>query len=161
MAADWKKIKAEYIRGGVSHRKLAEKYGVPFSTLKKRSASEKWTDLRNQRGTKSDQKLVEAIASQEAEKAVDLENTLKDLAMRLAEKISDGISDGTYVKASDVRDVTIAMKNLREIAGARAKKDLEEQQARIDKLRHDTQDKDAEDKEIKVIISDTAKEYSE
>lgn len=161
MAADWKKIKAEYIRGGTSCRKLADKYGVSSTSVLKKCRAEKWTDLRNQKVIKQTSKTVEMIASQEAEKAVDLDDTLRDLAMRLAEKISDGLLDGTYVKASDVRDVTIAMKNLREIAGARARKDLEEQQARIDKLRHDTQDKDAGDNEIRIVISDNVKEYSE
>lgn len=161
MAADWKKIKAEFIRGGVSYRKLADKYGVSFSTIQKVGASEKWTDLRKKSGRRAEEKTVELIASQEAEKAVDIEDTLREAAMILAGKIIDGLSDGTYVKASDVRDVTIAMKNLREIAGARARKDLGEQQARIDKLRHDTQDKDAGDNEIRIVISDTAKEYSE
>lgn len=153
MAADWKKIKAEYIQG-TSYRKLVKKYGVSSGTLLGKIKAEKWTDLRKQKQCKTNAKIVERIASQEAEKAVDLDDTLRDLAMRLAKNISDGISNGTYAKASDVRDVTIAMKNLREIAGARARKDLEEQQARIDKLR-------AEDNEIRIVISDTAKEYSE
>ena len=161
MAADWKKIKAEYIRGGTSYRKLAAKYGVSFNSLKKRAASENWTDLRAKREHKTTTKMVDQIASQEADSAVAFENTLKDLAMRLAANISVGINDGTYIKGQDVRDVSIALKNLREIAGARAKKDLEEQQARIDKLRHDTQDKDAQDNEIRIVISDNVKEYSE
>ena len=43
---DWKKIKSEYIAGGTSYRKLAEKYGVSFSTLKRVAVKEKWTDYR-------------------------------------------------------------------------------------------------------------------
>ena len=43
---DWKKIKSDYIAGGTSYRKLAEKYGVSFSTLKDIARKEKWTDLR-------------------------------------------------------------------------------------------------------------------
>ena len=48
---DWKKIKAEYIRGGTSYRKLADKYrqdGVSFSSIRRRAEKEKWTDLRTQ-----------------------------------------------------------------------------------------------------------------
>ena len=59
---DYNKIKAEYIRGGVSIRKLAEKYGVPFSTLAKKQRIEKWTDLRTKSGLKRDEKIAESVA---------------------------------------------------------------------------------------------------
>ena len=42
---DWKKIKSEYIAGGTSYRRLAEKYGVSFSTLRGIAEREKWTEL--------------------------------------------------------------------------------------------------------------------
>ena len=66
----WKKIKAEYIRGGTSYRKLAEKHGVSFSTLRKVASKEKWTDLRNKAETKRDTKIIETIASREADRVV-------------------------------------------------------------------------------------------
>ena len=43
---DWQTIKAEYVAGGTSYRKLAAKYDVPFSTLKRVAAKEKWCELR-------------------------------------------------------------------------------------------------------------------
>ena len=54
---DWKRIKAEYIAGGTSYRKLAEKYKVSFSTLRKVAAKEQWTELRNIAGAKRDTEL--------------------------------------------------------------------------------------------------------
>ena len=35
---NWRKIKAEYIAGGISQRALSEKYGVPFGTLQKQDS---------------------------------------------------------------------------------------------------------------------------
>lgn len=157
MAADWKKIKAEYIRGGTSYRKLASKHGVSLSALTRRASSEKWADLRIQSEYKASIKIADKIASQEAERAVDL----ADIAMELAKKIRDGIDDGRFVvDASSARDASIALKNLRDLAGKKAEQDLEEQRARIEKLRKEAQ-ADEENKEIRVVISDDLKEYAE
>lgn len=67
-APNWKKIKAEYIKGGISLRDIAKKYNVPYSTISKRAASEKWSDARQTRGIKMESKLVEKIADQQATK---------------------------------------------------------------------------------------------
>lgn len=67
-APNWKKIKAEYIRGGISLRDIAKKYKVSYSTISKRAASEKWSDARQTRGIKMESKLVEKIADQQAAK---------------------------------------------------------------------------------------------
>jgi hypothetical protein len=40
---DWDKIRIEYEATGLSHRKLAEKYGVPYPTLRDRAKREQWT----------------------------------------------------------------------------------------------------------------------
>src|SRR5436853_257980 len=39
---DWGKLRAEYLRGGVSYRELAAKYGLCASTLEKRAKREGW-----------------------------------------------------------------------------------------------------------------------
>ena len=61
---DWNKIKAEYIAGGTSYRKLAVKYGVPFSNLKNIAIKEQWTHFREQAKNRTDTRLVENIAKQ-------------------------------------------------------------------------------------------------
>ena len=55
MAADWLKIKSEYVSGNVSYRELSEKYGVSQSVIRKRAAAEKWTGTKRNNGTKSAQ----------------------------------------------------------------------------------------------------------
>ena len=47
MAADWLKIKSEYVSGDIGYRKLAEKHGVPFPTLRDKAVKEKWNEKRN------------------------------------------------------------------------------------------------------------------
>lgn len=66
-APNWKKIKAEYIKGGISQQKLADKYGVPYGTLKRRALQENWSASRSESEQKASKKLVEKIADQQAD----------------------------------------------------------------------------------------------
>ena len=152
---DWKKIKAEYIRGA-SYRILAEKYGVSFSSIQKRGAKEKWTDLRKKSIRKRDEKIVESVASQEARR-VDGIQTVADL---LLQKIKDGVEDGSLIiDSQSIRQITASIKDLRDIKGMKSELDMQEQMARIEKLRKEAM-ADQESNDIKVVICSEAEEYS-
>ena len=84
VSVDWKKLKAEYIRGGTSYRKLAKEYGVSFSTLRGVAEREKWTDLRAQAQHSANTKLVEAISEENTKHTA----SIYDVADKLLEKIS-------------------------------------------------------------------------
>lgn len=47
MAAPWSKIRAEWLKGGITQKELAEKYGVNLKTLQNRASNEGW---KNQKG---------------------------------------------------------------------------------------------------------------
>lgn len=152
---DWKKIKAEYIRG-VSYRRLADKYGVSFSSIQKRGAKEKWTDLRKISSRKSDEKIVESVASQEARR-VDGIQTVADM---LLEKIKEGVADGSLIiDSQSIRQITASIKDLREIKGYKSELDMQEQLARIEKLRKDAQTEE-ESKDIRVVIENSLDDYA-
>ena len=152
---DWKKIKAEYIRG-VTYRKLADNYGVSFSSIQTRGAKEKWTDLRKRSSRKSDEKIVESVASREA-KRVDGIQTIADL---LLERIKEGVTKGTLIiDSQSIRQITASLKDLRDIKGMKSELDMQEQMARIDKLRREAM-ADQESNDIKVVICSEAEEYS-
>lgn len=152
---DWKKIKAEYIRGGVSYRKLAEKYSVSFSAIRRRAEKEKWTDLRTQAEQKSSTKIVESVASQEAKRV----DAFQSIADKLLQHITDNI-DILATNATSCKDITVAIKNLRDIKGMKSELDMQEQIARIEKLRKDAEG-DTTDKEIKVTIGGDLEVYSQ
>ena len=124
---DWKKIKKEYIAGGISYRKLAEKHGVSFNTLEKVARREGWCELRRQADEKAATKAVEAVSTRNAklDKAV-------DLALEAACKY---LSAPGQLRAVDLKDVTTALKNLRDLKGIKSEADMKEQQARIEALR--------------------------
>ena len=52
--ADWKAIRAEYIKDErTSYRSLAKKHSVSLAALVKRAINEKWVELRKQKKNKS------------------------------------------------------------------------------------------------------------
>lgn len=124
---DWRKLKKEYIAGGISYRKLAEKYGVSRTTLERKARDEGWPELRRQAEVKATAKVVEAVSEQNArfEDAV-------DLALEAACKY---LKAPGQLRAVDLKDVTTALKNLRDLKGIKSEADIEEQRARIEALR--------------------------
>ena len=66
MAVDWLAIRNDYINGGGSYRKLAEKYGVTLATIRRRAETENWIKLREEHqhkiNTKAAQKAQEKIS---------------------------------------------------------------------------------------------------
>lgn len=153
---DWKKIKAEYIRGGTSFRALAEKYSVSFSAVKRRAAKEKWTDLRRKSEQKATTKIINNVASRES-KRVDMFSTIADMLLKqIYNDVESGkvliTGKGTY------RDVTGALKDLKEIKGYKSELDMKEQIARIEKLHREAKAEDTS-AEIKVTISPELEDF--
>ena len=152
---NWKKIKAEYIRGGTSYAKLAEKHSVSLSTLTKHAMKEKWADLRNETRKKTDVKMSEAVAKKEAKR----EDAFQSLADKLLQHITDNI-DILASNATSCKDITVAIKNLRDIKGLKSELDMQEQIARIEKLRKDAQEDDNKDTTVIVQFEDDISKWS-
>ena len=150
---DWKRIKAEYIAGGTSYRKLAEKYGVSFNTLKTRAKEEQWYNLRQQKEHKTTTKIVESLSDKDAENAVDI----IDVADKLLKKIEDIIDKVDF--PTGIKDISTALKNIKDIKGVKSDADMREQEARIRNLEKQAE-KDDESKDIVVQIGSDAEEYS-
>ncbi len=84
---NWLKIRNEYINGNISYRKLAEKYGIPFSTLKFRAKEENWFENRKKQRNKIETKLAQKTAEKLAEKEADRLARISDAADVLLDKI--------------------------------------------------------------------------
>ena len=130
---DWNIIKAEYIAGGTSYRKLAEKYSVSFNTIQGIAKQEKWVELRNQAKDKSTTKMVNFIAKDIAKNAV----KVNEVADKLLDKIIKLLEARETVDSQTIKQCTSALKDIRDIKGVKSEIDLKEQEARIDKLRKD------------------------
>lgn len=150
----WQKIKAEYIAGGTSYRKLAEKHGVSFNTLKTRAKEEQWYKLRQQKEHRTTTKIVESLSDKDAEKAVDI----IDVADKLLGKISK-LMDAVPLDTQSMKHLTSALKDLKEIKGFKTDADMREQEARIRNLEKQAE-ADSTSKDIEVQIGSEAEEYS-
>jgi anti-sigma28 factor (negative regulator of flagellin synthesis) len=154
-SVDWKKIKAEYIAGGTSYRKLAKKYGVSFSTLRNIAIREKWTDLREQASNKSVTKLVESIGEQNGTFKV----SINEVADKLLEKIIGLLDVSEFVDSQVIKQCTSALKDIKDIKGLKSEIDLREQEARIDKLRKDAME-EQKDASITVTFENEVEKYA-
>ena len=127
---DWSKIKAEYIAGGTSYRKLCAKYNVKFSELRFKAEKEKWTKLKAQAQHSANTKIVEAIATIESKHNVDVYGVADKLLNKIVEMLEmDGLT------TQSIKHLTSAIKDIKEIKGIKSDIDIKEQNARIDKLR--------------------------
>lgn len=84
---NWRKIKAEYIAGGISQRALAEKYGVSRTLVMRKANKEKWTEKRAAAETKAMQIVEQKTAEEIADTAVLLEQAKKALLRRVVDMI--------------------------------------------------------------------------
>ena len=96
---NWRKIKAEYIAGGISQRALAEKYGISQATVERRAKKEQWTAKRKAAEGKAIEKVSEKKAEVVADNAVVLERIKGKLLNRL-EQMVDAYPDS---KAAEIR----------------------------------------------------------
>ena len=146
LSVDWKRIKAEYIAGGTSYRKLAEKYGVSRSKLQAKATSENWVKLKSQTQAKTESKIVESVSTQGAKKAVDL----FDIADLLADKVREIAA--TVSDPDSIKKLTSAIKDLKDIKGIKSEEDIAEQRARIEKLRREAEREDDTTNEIEIVF---------
>ena len=92
--ADWVKIRADYVSGGVSYSELAERHGVPLGSIKRHAAQEGWaaqrTEAESNRYQKSVRKVIERKAEHEADRLtriLALSDTLLEKAERAAKEL--------------------------------------------------------------------------
>ena len=119
-SADWNAIRAEYIGGGISTRKLAAKHNVSYNTLKDVAAEEGWSVLREQANSKSTAKAQQLTADTAAENATIAAEVQKRLLLRLKRTEAKFPMDATEIKATEggktviykLRDLAEMYKNL-------------------------------------------------
>jgi hypothetical protein len=157
---DWTKLKAEYIKGGTSYRKLADKYKVPFGTLRKVAAKEGWRELRDKTRLKTDTKLTDAVSKEQTDRLVRIHKVADDLLKQIEFIVSDFKREDLIMDKQCLKQITGALKDIKDIQSLKSPLDLEEQRARIDNLRRQSQKEDTNTEPIRIIIDDGASEYS-
>lgn len=176
--ADWNQVKTEYITTATSYRKLAEKHGVSYQAICHRSKEEGWIALRQQHTNKTVSKTLQKISDQQAQKMARIDRITGKLLSKIEkavdeldltiitrkEKVDYGnrevtterreITEGGIVDRAGLRQITAALKDLKEIQMLKSELDRQEQEARIEKLRADAQQhrNDDDDDETGVVL---------
>jgi hypothetical protein len=153
---DWTKIKTEYVAGGTSYRKLCAKYGVSRTTLQRKAKDENWLGLRSQAEAKTETKIVKAIS----EKKANIDDKYFKLVDMLFDKAEEVIVNTPVWNANALKEMSTAMKNLKECKGVKSEADIREQEARIAKLQKEAQEDTPEDREVNVIFDGDIEQYS-
>lgn len=148
----WVTIQQEYIKTGTKYTELAEKYGISISTLKKKAALYKWKEKRaealklkkerKKEPKKELKKVPEKVPTVYADMVLDAEGDRERFA-RIVEDMLNRVEDAICVvdvhNTASIKLLTAALKDLRELKDLnRTELDIEEQKARIAKLKSDT-----------------------
>lgn len=149
---DWNKIKREYIQGDTSYRKLADKYNVPFGTLRKVAAKEKWRELRDKTRLKADTKIVEAEAEKQATRMKRLLSVTDTLLDAVEKAVKEFNTADLLLDKGVLKSLSGAIKDIKEIQGIKSAIDIREQEARIANLNRQAQAEDNKPNEITITI---------
>lgn len=183
--ADWQKIKTEYITTDTSYRKLGEKYGIHYKAISDRGKAEGWVQLRSQHRDKTLTKTIEKISerqSEELSRICSIADKLLDKLEQAADELDKAIIirktkvetakgeetterkeavDGGIVDRVGLRQLTAALKDLKEVKMLRSALDEEEQRARIENLRRTAQKDDSKNGgKITVVLEGALEEYA-
>lgn len=153
MAADWLAIKTEYITTKTSYRKLAQKYGISTTQICNVGREEDWVEQREQFLNKTTAKTLEKISQQEANRAAKIHS----VADKLLNKIEAMADSGRPMNSKDIRALTAAIRDLKEIQNVRSDSDRREQEARIANLQR--QNKQEGGTTAKLIIEGLPEEF--
>lgn len=146
---DWILIEEDYLATGMPYAKLAAKWNVPLSTLKKRAASGNWVKKFLKVAKEAELSLepapepVPELVPRE-QVAVELRSQRYKRMIEATDSMMDRVIDALQVvKPGDtfaIGTLARALKDLREMQGLnRSALDIEEQQLRIRKLQMELQ----------------------
>ena len=92
MAIPWSKIKAEWLKGGITQKALAEKYGVKLKTIQNRASNEGWRKDKGKIREKTEEQLRERVVRARVthlEKLIEAQENVLDALVKMAEEIRD------------------------------------------------------------------------
>ena len=161
MSWDWNAIKTDYITDETtSYRKLARKYGVSHNVIGARAVKEGWVELRQQHLDKTLSKTLSAISNGQARRAARVQTVADKLLDKIEEAVDNLDMKELFLDKQALRQVTAAMKDIKDILMIKSEADLREQDARIRNLEKQAEKTD-ESNDVTVVIGPEAEEYAE
>ncbi len=150
--ADWNKIKTEYLTSDTSYRKLAQKYGVNATTIAKKASKEDWVSQRQQQADRTLSKTLTAVSNRQVNRAARLQKVADKLLNKIEAAVDDYNMEVLLVDRQSLRQITGALKDIKDIQMIRSKADLREQEARIAKLLKEAEREDSGPNKVVIHI---------
>ena len=92
MATPWSKIRAEWLKGGITHAELAKKYGVSVKTIQNRAYKEGWKNEKGKIKEKVEEQTRDRVVRARVnhlEKLIQANELLLDSMVKLAEQVNE------------------------------------------------------------------------
>lgn len=157
---DWKAIKTEYITDeSSSYRKLAKKYGVSYTAIGNKARQEGWAEDRERYLNESVSKTLKAISDGQAKRASRLQTVADKLLDKIEKAVDDLEMSSLFTDKQALKQITGALKDIKDIQMIKSEADLREQEVRIRNLEKQAE-ADDRDTEIKVVIESDLDAYS-
>lgn len=150
--ADWNKIKTEYLTSDTSYRKLAQKYGVNAITIAKKASKEGWVSQRQQQANRTLSKTLTVVSNRQVNRAVRLQEVADKLLNKIEAAVDDYNMEVLLVDRQSLRQITGALKDIKDIQMIRSEADLREQEARIAKLLKEAESEDSGPNKVVIQI---------
>ena len=129
-AAQWRKMRMEYVKGNTTYKKLAEKYRVGEITIRKRASKEGWRKKRNELDTKVEQKVLERVCDARA-REFELIAAVNDRMDLVLDNLLEFIANQPPKKYDDLRGVESLTKAIAQVV--ETKRDLYNVPSEVDK----------------------------
>lgn len=120
-AAQWRKMRIEYVKGNTTYKELAQKYGLSESYIRKKASKEGWRKKRSDLDTKVEQKVLERVCDARA-REFELIAAVNDRMDLVLDNLLQFISDQPPKKYDDLRGVESLTKAIAQVV--ETKRDL-------------------------------------
>lgn len=110
---DWVAIKVQFINSSLTVKEFADKYSIPYGTLKKQATQGKWLDDRSAIGAETVRKSAEVSTDVRAYQLTDLEHECVDTAKKALGKLNMMLDSSD--KPNQVAVISSALVNLQKV----------------------------------------------
>ena len=154
MAADWKKIRDEYVLDShVSTRELAARHGVSYSALCQRCARERWVEARKRKQSIRDAKVIADAAKREAERTTATYDAAGMALETLKALLQRDIDAGDTLSITDLKTITGALKDIKYVLGIKSETERAIQEERLEALRREKlREEQQDDKTVTLVF---------
>ncbi len=130
--AEWRKIRLEYVRGKTTYQRLADKYGISASNIRKRASKEGWRKKKNKLDTQVEQKVLERVCDARA-REFELIAAVNDRMGEVLDNLLQFVTEQPPKKYDDLRGVESLSKAIAQVV--QTKRDLYNVPSEIDRAR--------------------------